>query len=482
MFAILFSEAHVRVADVIYTATSGGLSVSADGGDTFTNKTTAHGLGDDCVRGVYAAGSTVYAATNGGLSVSIDGGNTFINKTTAHGLGDDRVRGVYAAGSTVYAATNGGLSVSADGGSSFTNKTTAHGLGHDHMCGVYAVPPAPPSEDIPDIPTGLTGTVISATQVRLTWRDSNDNEDGFRIERTDSMSPWITVTMTGANATALSALRFSAASDNPDLVPAENIRFGGTGETRTVTLTPVKGMSGTANVTVSVSDGSTTAETDFALNVTTGPELSAEARLESDGGDTVAPGGVLRYTAAISNTGDRAAEGVRFALPLPGNTEYSADTAGAVIRSALRTISEKASDPVYDGELNQLEWTGDIAMDESAEISFDLRVRPGTASGEAVSFGGTVAYDTDGDGISDITRNTGGIGDGSADSEVRITVEGCLPGDTDADGIIDMKDAVRVMRTLSGTDIGKICPESDANGDEKTGPEELIYILKKLAK
>ena len=79
--------------------------------------------------GVYAVGSTVYAATNGGLSISTDGGNSFTNKTTANGLGSNIVYGVYAVGRTVYAATVGGLAISTDGGNTFTNKTTANGLG-----------------------------------------------------------------------------------------------------------------------------------------------------------------------------------------------------------------------------------------------------------------------------------------------------------------------------------------------------------------
>jgi hypothetical protein len=78
--------------------------------DTYTNKTTADGLGSNGVLDVYAVGSTVYAATADGLSISTDGGTSFVNKTTADGLGSNRVRGVYAVGSTVYAATEGGLS------------------------------------------------------------------------------------------------------------------------------------------------------------------------------------------------------------------------------------------------------------------------------------------------------------------------------------------------------------------------------------
>ena len=81
---------------------------------TFTNKTTADGLGNNFVLGVYAVGSNVYAATIDGLSISTDGGATFTNRTTADGLGDNFVLGVYAVGSNVYAATAGGLSISAD--------------------------------------------------------------------------------------------------------------------------------------------------------------------------------------------------------------------------------------------------------------------------------------------------------------------------------------------------------------------------------
>jgi len=38
----------------------------------FTNKTTADGLGNNGVNGVYADGSNVYTATDGGLSISAD--------------------------------------------------------------------------------------------------------------------------------------------------------------------------------------------------------------------------------------------------------------------------------------------------------------------------------------------------------------------------------------------------------------------------
>ena len=50
----------------------GSPAVAAACFSSFTNKTTADGLGADVVNGVYVVGSNVYAATDGGLSISAD--------------------------------------------------------------------------------------------------------------------------------------------------------------------------------------------------------------------------------------------------------------------------------------------------------------------------------------------------------------------------------------------------------------------------
>ena len=92
----------------------GSPAVAAACFSSFTNKTTADGLGRDAVTGVYVVGSNAYAATGGGLSISTDGGASFTSKTTSNGLGNNIVWGVYVDGSNVYAATDGGLSISAD--------------------------------------------------------------------------------------------------------------------------------------------------------------------------------------------------------------------------------------------------------------------------------------------------------------------------------------------------------------------------------
>ncbi|MBN1674457.1 MAG: fibronectin type III domain-containing protein, partial [Kiritimatiellae bacterium] len=49
-----------------------------------------------------------------------------------------------------------------------------------------AEPPAAPAQ-----PTGFGATPLAATQIRLTWTDASDNEDGFRLERRQSgLSAW----------------------------------------------------------------------------------------------------------------------------------------------------------------------------------------------------------------------------------------------------------------------------------------------------
>ncbi len=151
------------------------------------------------------------------------------------------------------------------------------------------------------------------------------------------------------------------------------------------------------------------------MSVTTGPELRTTTLATSDGDGIVPPGGTLRYSATVSNTGDRDAAGVIIALPLPENTEYAADSGIAVIRSAFRTIG-RASSPAYNSELSQIEWVGDIGAGENADISFDLRVKSGVAAGETIPLTGTVSYDTDGDGVNDITRTNDEPRDSSTES------------------------------------------------------------------
>jgi N-acetylneuraminic acid mutarotase len=67
--------------------------------------------------------------------------------------------------------------------------------------------------------------------------------------------------------TAAGALTLTGASSNTTLVPNANITFGGSGASRTVTVVPAANLNGTATITVTVNDGTTSTNGTFLLTV-----------------------------------------------------------------------------------------------------------------------------------------------------------------------------------------------------------------------
>ena len=82
----------------------------------------------------------------------------------------------------------------------------------------------------------------------------------------DTSTGAIAVTVGDAE-TAPGSLTVSGSSDNTTLVPNGNIVFGGSGANRTVTVTPAANQTGSATITVTVSDGANTASDTFVLTV-----------------------------------------------------------------------------------------------------------------------------------------------------------------------------------------------------------------------
>ena len=72
----------------------------------------------------------------------------------------------------------------------------------------------------------------------------------------------------GDSDTPAASLTLSSASSNTSLVPTNNIVFGGSGSNRTVTVTPATNLSGSATITITVSDGALSRSTNFVLTVT----------------------------------------------------------------------------------------------------------------------------------------------------------------------------------------------------------------------
>lgn len=129
--------------------------------------------------------------------------------------------------------------------------------------------------------------------------------------------------------TAAGNLTLSAASSNTTLVPTSNIKFGGSGASRTVTVTPASGKSGTANITVTVGDGKLSASRTFAFTVeaaapaNTPPTISAipnvkilvsksSSLIKFTVGDAESDPGSLRMSKSSSNTSLIPTSGIDF--------------------------------------------------------------------------------------------------------------------------------------------------------------------------
>jgi hypothetical protein len=116
--------------------------------------------------------------------------------------------------------------------------------------------------------------------------------------------------------TPVGNLTVSGSSSNTTLVPNGNVIFGGSGANRTVTVTPLANQSGTATITVTVSDGSATASDTFLLTVNAvndAPTISdiANRTIDEDAssgavaftiGDIETPAGSLTVSGSSSNT------------------------------------------------------------------------------------------------------------------------------------------------------------------------------------
>jgi hypothetical protein len=82
----------------------------------------------------------------------------------------------------------------------------------------------------------------------------------------NTVSPPISFTIADID-TSIGSLTVTRASSNTTLLPLANVVLGGSGAYRTVTLTPAANRTGTANITLTVSDGSRTATSIFTLTV-----------------------------------------------------------------------------------------------------------------------------------------------------------------------------------------------------------------------
>ena len=114
---------------------------------------------------------------------------------------------------------------------------------------------------------------------------------GAQVTNEDTATSAIAFTVGDAE-TAAGSLTVSGSSSNTVLVPNGNMVFGGSGANRTVTVTPAANQNGTAQITVTVSDGQVSTATAFTVTVNAvndAPTITAIANQTTTVGTVVGP-------------------------------------------------------------------------------------------------------------------------------------------------------------------------------------------------
>lgn len=162
--------------------------------------------------------------------------------------------GAFRAVATVGANVTSYVDSTASAGSAYQYRVTAVTASGATPFSNIAAPPSAPT--ISAIPNQNTTTGKAVGPIAFTVADAN--------------TPAGNLTLTGR-------------SSNTTLVPNSGIRFGGSGGNRTVTVQPSAGRTGTASITLTVSDGALARSVVFTVNVTATATTSPAA---PSGGNT----------------------------------------------------------------------------------------------------------------------------------------------------------------------------------------------------
>jgi len=135
----------------------------------------------------------------------------------------------------------------------------------------------------PSAPTGLTATVISQTQINLSWTDNSSDETGFKIERAGSL-----ITTTAADAISYSDSGLSCGTTYNYSVTATN----GTGDSTAATVSATTQVCpASPNAPTSLS-GSAASQTQINLSWTDNSSDEAGFKIEQ-------PAGTVIHTTAV---------------------------------------------------------------------------------------------------------------------------------------------------------------------------------------
>ena len=230
--------------------------------------------------------------------------------------------------------------------------------------------------------------------------------------------------------TAAGSLVLTGTSSNTALVPNGSISFGGTGASRTVTMTPVANQSGTTTITITVSDGTLTAQDTFVLTVNAVNDAPTATAGTLSTNENVAANGNLSGT------------------DIEGNTL----TYAIVTQPSKGSVSLNSTTGAYTYTPNTSAWGSD---------SFTFKVNDGSADSAAATISITI------NAVNDAPVSSNGTLSATEDTESTGSLNAT---DTDGDPLVysvvtqGSKGTVTITNTATGA--YKYVPNANANGQD----------------
>jgi gliding motility-associated-like protein len=170
------------------------------------------------------------------------------------------------------------------------------------------VTPASNQTGVSTITLSVTdGTATVSTTFQVTVNEANDaptiSPVGPQTTSENTATPAIPFKVTDLE-TVATALTVTASSSNVALVPnaAANLTLAGSGEDRTLVVTPAAGQSGDATITLTVSDGTATASTTFTVTVTSVNDPPTITAIQPQTTNEDTPTSAIAFTLADAET------------------------------------------------------------------------------------------------------------------------------------------------------------------------------------
>jgi hypothetical protein len=276
---------------------------------------------------------------------------------------------------------------------------------------ITAVNDAPTISDIPD---------------QGTEEDTETSDIGFTVGDVETLAALLTVT---------------GSSSNTALVPDDNITFGGLGANRTVRVTPTPDESGTATITVNVSDGAATTSDTFVLTV----NATNDAPNAVDDTATADEGGPDVTISVLANDGDVDED----TLTITNNTQPPAGEGSVTCSNTNCTFTPDAN---FNGT------TG-----------FDYTISDGNGGADTATVTVNVAATDD----APVAGNDSYVLD--EDGTLNVGAPGVLENDTDVDDLLGPVTALTAAvvngpnngtLTLNGNGSFTYAPSANYNGSD----------------